>query len=482
MGDLNDIGVIGLGVMGANLARNLASHGFKVVGYDRNPAPGQALTQDHPEALVAVADTLAAFVASLARPRKLILLVNAGPAVDAVIAQLESLLDPGDVLVDAGNSLFSDTDRRLKAPRAWSLLGMGVSGGEEGALHGPAIMPGGDPAAFATIRPFLEAIAAKSASGPCVAYCGSGSAGHFVKMVHNGIEYGDMQLIAETVFLMRQGLSMTADAAADVFETWNRGDLDSYLVEITAHILRTPDPQGQNGAPLVDAILDQAAQKGTGQWTVIAAAELGVPIPTIAAAVEARTLSAGKARRVTASRRFPGPAKNLNTIGPDDLRDALYASKIASYTQGFDLLRQASTDHQYGTNLSAVARIWTGGCIIRARFLDDVAKAYTDDPVPDLLALAPFFAEALARREPAWRKVVAAATLAGLPIPGLAASLTWFDSLRTSPGSASMLQAQRDYFGAHTYERSDQPGTAVHTSWPGGQWEDPLAPLGNRPT
>ena len=466
MADLNDIGVIGLGVMGANLARNLASHGFRVAGYDRDPAPGLALVRDHPEAKVAVAASLAAFVAGLARPRKLILLVNAGPAVDAVIGQLEPLLEAGDVLVDAGNSLFSDTDRRIKDPRAWAFLGMGVSGGEEGALRGPAIMPGGDRAAFETLRPYLEAIAARSASGPCVAYCGSGSAGHFVKMVHNGIEYGDMQLIAETVLLLRQGLGLSAGAAAGVFEAWNRAELDSYLVEITARILRTPDPQSPDGAPLVDAILDQAAQKGTGRWTVMAAADLGVPIPTLAAAVEARNLSAARARRVTAAQRFPGPVGNLPGLGPDDLRDALYAAKIASYTQGFDLLRKASEDRQYGTSLPAVARSWTAGCIIRARFLEDVAQAFGQDPAPDLLALAPFFAAELERREPAWRKVVAAAALAGLPVPGLSASLAWFDTLRTSPGSASLIQAQRDYFGAHTYERRDQPGRAMHTAWP----------------
>ena len=280
-------------------------------------------------------------------------------------------------------------------------------------------MPGGDRAAYETLRPFLEAIAARSASGACVAYCGSGSAGHFVKMVHNGIEYGDMQLIAETVFLLRQGLGRTAAEAAAVFEDWNRGELDSYLVEITAAILRTPDPQGRDGAPLVDAILDQAAQKGTGRWTVMAAAELGVPIPTLAAAVEARSLSADKPRRVTAAMLYPAPGQGLGSLTPDDLRDALYAAKIASYTQGFDLLRKASEDRGYGTVLPDMARIWTGGCIIRARFLEAVVQAFSQDPAPELLAFAPFFADALQKREPAWRKVVAAAALAGLPVPGL---------------------------------------------------------------
>ena len=465
MAELNEIGVIGLGVMGANLARNLASRCFRVAGYDRDPAPGRTLALEHPEARVAVAGSLEAFVATLAPPRKIILLVNAGPAVDAVIAQIDPLLEPGDVLVDAGNSLYRDTERRLKEPRTWAFLGMGVSGGEEGALRGPAIMPGGDRAAYETLRPFLEAIAARGAAGPCVAYCGAGAAGHFVKMVHNGIEYGDMQLIAETVLLLRRGLGLTAAAAAKVFEDWNRGELDSYLVEITARILRTPDPQGRDGAPLVDAILDQAAQKGTGRWTVMAAAELGVPIPTLAAAVEARNLSAGRARRVAAAALFPGVTRDLGFVVAYDLRDALYAAKIASYAQGFDLLRTASEDLGYGTNLADVARIWTAGCIIRARFLDDVAAAFRSEPAPELLALAPFFAGELERRAPAWRKVVAAAALAGLPIPGLAASLAWFDTLRTVPGSASLIQAQRDFFGAHTFERLDRPLTPVHFPW-----------------
>lgn len=405
-----------------------------------------------------------AFVASLARPRKILLMVNAGPAVDAVLAQLDPLLEAGDVLADAGNSHFTDTDRRIRAPRAWSFLGMGVSGGEEGALKGPAIMPGGDPAAFETLRPCLEAMAARSASGPCVAYCGAGSAGHFVKMVHNGIEYGDMQLIAETAFLLRRGLGLSAPDAAQVFEDWNRGELDSYLVEITARILRTPDPQSSGF--LVDAILDQAGQKGTGAWTVLAAAEAGVPIPTIAAAVEARSLSADRPRRLAGAALFPTEPAALPSLPLDDLRDALYAAKIASYTQGFDLLRAASAAHGYGTELSEMARIWTAGCIIRARFLEDVRAAFLHTPAPDLLAFAPHFAEELRRREPAWRRVVSAAVSAGLPVPGLSASLSWFDTLCTARGTASLIQAQRDYFGAHTYERFDQPGQKVHTVWP----------------
>jgi 6-phosphogluconate dehydrogenase len=466
MARTNDIGVLGLGVMGASLARNLASRGYQVAGFNRSREAGLRLGREHPEAAIDVADTLEAFVASLGRPRKILVMVNAGAPVDEVLGHLGPLLEAGDVVADAGNSLFTDTERRVRAEHPWSFLGMGVSGGEEGALRGPAIMPGGDRAAFETLRPFLEAIAARSASGPCVAYCGSGSAGHFVKMVHNGIEYGDMQLIAETVLLLRQGLSLPAPAAAQVFEEWNRGALDSYLVGITATILRTPDPLSPQGAPLVDAILDQAAQKGTGAWTVMAAADLGTPIPTIAAAVEARSLSAAQPRRAAAAELWPRLHLGLGLIAVDDLRDALYAAKIASYTQGFDLLRRASLSRAYGTDLAEMARIWTAGCIIRARFLEDVRQAFTRRPEPELLAFTPFFAEELKRREPAWRRVVAAATLAGLPIPGLSASLAWFDTLRTTPGSAGLIQAQRDFFGAHTYRRSDQPGTPVHTLWP----------------
>ena len=465
MAQPNDIGVIGLGVMGANLARNLAGRGFRVAGYDRDPAPGQALARDHAEARIEMAASMEAFVAGLARPRKIILLVNAGPAVDAVLAQLHPLLEAGDVLADAGNSLFSDTERRIQEPRAHAFLGMGISGGEDGALRGPAIMPGGDRAAYEALRPFLEAIAARGPFGPCVAYCGRGSAGHFVKMVHNGIEYGDMQLIAETVFLLREGLGLTAPEAAQVFEAWNLGELESYLVAITATILRTPDPEGVEGAPLVDAILDQAAQKGTGAWTVRAAADLGVPIPTLAAAVEARSLSAGLARRIAAAGLFPAGDRKLEAIGLDQLRDALYAAKIASYAQGFDLMQKASDDRGYGIPLAAMARIWTAGCIIRARFLQEVAQAFAASPAPDLLVFAPFFADALRQREGAWREVVAAAARAGIPVPGLAASLAWFDTLRTSPGSAALIQAQRDFFGSHTYQRRDRPGRAVHTQW-----------------
>ena len=464
----NQLGVVGLGVMGGNLARNLASRGLRVAGYNRSPEISRALAAEHPEAGLDLADSLPELVARLERPRKLILMVNAGPSVDAVLDGLDGLLEEGDVVVDAGNSLFTDTDRRITraAGRPWRFLGMGVSGGAEGALKGPAIMPGGDPAAYEELRPLLEAIAARGSDGPTVGWCGHGSAGHFVKMVHNGIEYGDMQLIAEVAMLLREGLGQSGSKTAETFEGWNQGELSSFLVEITADIYRTPDPEKADGALLVDAILDQAGQKGTGRWTVVAAAELGVPIPTIAAAVDARNLSAARPLRLRAAGVLGERRAPLEGVSVEDLRDALYAAKIASYAQGFALLRAASLERGYGTDLAEVARIWTAGCIIRARFLDRVRAAFKAQPDLDLLALSADFAEELRRREGAWRRVVTAATAAGLPVPGLGASLTWFDTLRTARGSASLLQAQRDYFGSHTYERIDAPGKVVHTEWP----------------
>ena len=462
----NDVAVVGLGVMGANLARNFASRGLAVGGYNRSVSAARAVAAAHPEADLDVAASLAEMVAHLERPRRIVLLVPAGAPVDDVLDALDPLIEADDIVVDAGNSLFTDTDRRSARAdgRPWRFVGMGVSGGAEGALLGPAIMPGGDAEAWERLRPVLTSIAAKSEYGPCVAYCGRGSAGHFVKMVHNGIEYGDMQLIAETATLLRQGLGLEPEAVADTFSAWSAGDLDSFLIAITADIFRTRDPQGDG--LLVDAILDKAGQKGTGRWTVQAALDLGVAIPTIAAAVDARVMSAGRALRVEAEGVFGRPKGALAGVSVDDLADALYASKIASYTQGFAMLSAASEAHSYGTDLAEVARIWTAGCIIRARFLGRIAAAFRGDPAPALLALAPAFAAELSRRAPAWRRVVGAATAAGLAVPALAASLTWFDTLTTARGSASLIQAQRDYFGSHTYERLDAPGHAVHTEWP----------------
>jgi 6-phosphogluconate dehydrogenase len=466
IGRLNDIAVIGLGVMGGSLARNLASRGLAVGGYNRSPESAHALAAAHPEAKLDIADDLTQLVKGLERPRRLILLVPAGAPVDATLDALDPLLEDDDIVVDAGNSLFTDTDRRgaRAQERPWRFVGMGVSGGEEGALLGPSIMPGGDAPAWDRLRPVLESIAAASDSGPCVTYCGRGSAGHFVKMVHNGIEYGDMQLIAETAMLLRRGLGLPAEKVADVFAEWNAGDLESFLIEITADIFRASDDQRGEGL-LLDAVLDRAEQKGTGRWTVRTAIELGVAVPTIAAAVDARVMSSHRSLRVHAEEAFGG-ARDLAVkgIAPAQLGDALYAAKIASYTQGFSLLAAASQTFDYGTNLAEVARIWKAGCIIRARFLDRVREAFGED-APPLLALAPQFVADLVRRIDPLRRVVSAATAAGAPVPGLAASLTWLDTLTVALGSANLIQAQRDYFGSHTYERVESPGTCVHSEW-----------------
>ncbi len=462
----NDIAVIGMGVMGANLARNFASRGLSVGIYNRTQADAIAVAKDYPEAKFSRAESLESLVAGLKQPRRIILMVSAGKAVDAVLDALEPFLEKDDIVVDAGNSHFADTDRRCKrADQApWRFMGMGVSGGAEGALKGPSIMPGGDLQAWNELKESLQSIAAVADSGPCVAYCGSGSAGHFVKMVHNGIEYGDMQLIAESAVLMRQGLGMPSRAVADTFASWNEGELDSFLIEITTAIFRKEDPKNPN-ALLVDAIMDKAGQKGTGRWTVLAAVELGVAIPTITAAVDARALSAQKDLRVRAEKEFAPKRSSLTNITTDDLRKALYAAKIASYTQGFAMLRAASEERSYGCNFGEISRIWKEGCIIRAQFLDRVRDAFAQDAELPLLALAPSFQKDLAECLPSMRKVVSAALSAGLPVPGLAASLTYFDTLTTSHGSANLIQAQRDYFGSHTYERLDEPGVSVHTDW-----------------
>ena len=462
----NDIAVIGMGVMGANLARNFASRGLRVGVYNRTRAAAEKVVAEHPEADLDLAESLESLLAALSRPRRVVLMVSAGRAIDTVLDALDPLLEDGDIVVDAGNSHFADTDRRCARAHArpWHFVGMGVSGGAEGALNGPSIMPGGDIEAWNALRPVLEAAAARSDSGICVAYCGAGSAGHFVKMVHNGIEYGDMQLIAEVAVLMRQGLGMTARAVADTFAEWNQGELSSYLIEITADILRTPDPEREGGL-LVDAILDKAGQKGTGRWTVLAALDLGIAIPTIAAAVDARALSALKELRLRAEADYRPERASLLGVTTADIRDALYAAKIASYTQGFAMLRAASDERSYRTDLSEVARIWTAGCIIRAQVLDGIRTAYAGEPQLALLALAPSLRDEVTARWPGFRKVASSALQAGLAVPGLAASLSWFDTITTGSGSANLIQAQRDYFGSHTYERVDNPGVSVHTEW-----------------
>jgi len=461
-----EIGVVGLGVMGANLARNIASRGFRVAVFTRKIEATRKLAGAHPEAKFHVAEDLPDLVQSLERPRRILLMVPAGAPVDNVLDALDPLLDRDDIVIDGGNSLFTDTDRRNQRAesRPWRFVGMGVSGGAEGALRGPSLMPGGDHEAWERLRPLLESIAAESDSGPCVTYCGKGSAGHFVKMVHNGIEYGDMQLIAETAILLRRGLGLTPEEIANTFTFWNRGELESFLIELTAEIFRVPDPI-QPDAILLDSVLDRAGQKGTGRWTVRAALDLGVAIPTITAAVDARALSARLELRRKAEAALRGPSgRPIDGLTSGDLADALYAAKIASYTQGFALLSTASSEHGYGTVLSEVARIWTAGCIIRAGFLDRVQAAF--DAEPDaFLALTDAFRYDLAARIPTLRRVVSAAALAGHPIPALAASLTWFDTLSTARGSADLIQAQRDSFGSHTYERVDQPEVFVHSDW-----------------
>jgi 6-phosphogluconate dehydrogenase len=468
MQKLYDIGLIGLAVMGQNLVLNLERNGFRVKVYNRTKATTEAFLGG-PAAgkKIGAAYDLKEFVASLKRPRRVFLMVKAGPAVDAVIADLLPLLDPKDLIIDGGNSFFQDTDRRSREVEAagYQFIGTGVSGGEEGALWGPSIMPGGSRKAFALVEPFLTRIAAKVKGEPCVAYIGPGGAGHYVKMIHNAIEYGDMQLIAEAYDLLHRGLGLNAEELHDVFARWNKGVLSSYLIEITADIFTFSDPD--TGRPMVDVILDRAGQKGTGRWTSQNAFELGIPIPTINAAVEARNLSAFKKEREAASKAFPiaRPAwEGDREAMIDAVGAALYASKICSYAQGMALLRHASGEYRYDLNLSEIARLWRGGCIIRARFLNDVAAAFKRHPDLTNLILAPFFRDALLAGQSGWRRIIETAVTLGIPMPAMGASLAYFDGFRSERLPANLTQAQRDYFGAHTYERVDRPGI-YHTLW-----------------
>jgi 6-phosphogluconate dehydrogenase len=469
MAQNNSFGLIGLAVMGQNLVLNVESRGFSVSVYNRSAAVTREFVAAHPGKRLHGADTLAEFVASLARPRKIMLMVKAGAPVDAVIEQLLPLLDRDDIVIDGGNSLFTDTERRdaWLTPLGLRFIGAGVSGGEEGARKGPAIMPGGPASTWAVMQPIFEAIAAKVEGQPCVIHIGPGGAGHYVKMVHNGIEYGDMQLIAEAYALLRAA-GLSNDEMADVFERWNEGELQSYLIQITAKALRQRDPQ--SGEHVVDLILDKAGQKGTGQWTLLNAAEHAVVISTINAAVEARVLSSMKAARVAASTQLQGPA---GTLAVDRgalvamVHDALYASKIVSYAQGLDLMRTVSDKKGWALDLGGIAGIWRGGCIIRARFLGRITEAYRADAALPNLMLAPFFRDVLNRSQQAWRQVVALAVAQGLPVPAMSASLAYYDSYRSARLPANLLQAQRDFFGAHTYERVDRPaGQWFHTAWP----------------
>jgi 6-phosphogluconate dehydrogenase len=473
------IGVIGLAVMGENLALNVERNGFPVAVYNRSYDKTAAFVEGRARGTNVVgAETLSAFVAALERPRRILLMVKAGSPVDAVIEDLKPLLRPGDVVIDGGNSHFSDTDRRLAAlePGGITFVGMGVSGGEEGALWGPSLMPGGDQATYTRLEPILTRIAAQADSGPCVTWVGTGSAGHFVKMVHNGIEYGDMQLIAESYDLMRHGLGLSSVEIADTFAAWNEGELKSFLIEITAKIVAFPDDQ-RTRKVLIDQILDAAGQKGTGKWTTAAALDLGVPVPTITAAVDARILSSMKPLRVQGAKAYrlpPRPVRTGKRALLGQIRAALYASKICSYAQGFHLLARASAEHRYGTRLPEIARIWKGGCIIRAVFLDKIRRAFERNLDLENLLLDRELAKEVRGRVDDWRRTVVLAFELGIAPPAMAASLAYFDSFRRERLPANLIQAQRDLFGAHTYERIDRPGV-FHTNW-----SQPVAPPGAR--
>ncbi len=466
-----DIGLIGLAVMGQNLALNIDDHGFRVAVYNRSttkveafldgPAKGTNITGAH---------SPAELVSMLARPRKIILMIQAGVAVDQVIGQLLPHLESGDIIIDGGNSHFTDSNRRTRelAEQGILFLGCGISGGEEGARHGPSIMPGGSADAWPEVKPILQAIAAQVDGEPCCQWVGEAGAGHYVKMVHNGIEYGDMQLICEAYHLMRSALGMPVDEIEAVFSQWNRGPLDSYLIEITAQILGFRDEQGQ---PLIDRILDSAGQKGTGKWTGISALELGVPLTLIGEAVFARFLSALKEERERAAKRFPHqcPAYSGNRESAiNTIHDALYASKIISYTQGYMLMREAANHYGWRLHFGDIALMWRGGCIIRSRFLGDIKQAFDTNPQLENLLLTPFFSQAIEQAQTGWRKALILGIERSIPLPAFSAALAFFDSYRSARLPANLLQAQRDYFGAHTYERIDRPrGEFFHTDWIG---------------
>ncbi len=464
-----DIGLIGLAVMGQNLVLNMARNGYRVAVYNRTQATTDVFIAGEAAGESVVATTSVEELAqALKPPRRLLLMVKAGPAVDAVIEQVRPLLEPGDVIIDGGNSHSRDSERRAAELAASGIhfLGAGVSGGEEGALKGPSIMPGGPREAYALVEPVFTSIAARVNGDPCVAYIGPRSAGHYVKMVHNGIEYGFMQAIAEAYDLLRQGLGLSAAELQPIFARWNEGFLASFLVEITADVLSYVDEE--TGQPLVDLILDRAEQKGTGKWVSQDALDLGIATPTINAAVEARILSAFKAEREAASGVLPGPDgayRGDRAAFVDAVEGALVASAICSYAQGMALLGEASQEYEYGLDLSAIARIWRGGCIIRARFLDDMRAAYAEQPALPNLLLAPFFRQAVTERQAGWRRALQAALELGVPTPVMSASLAYYDGYRSARLPANLTQAQRDYFGAHTYERVDREGT-FHTDWP----------------
>jgi 6-phosphogluconate dehydrogenase len=464
----SDIGLIGLAVMGQNLVLNMERNGYQVSVYNRTEERTKEFMDGSASGKnIIPAYSIEEFIETLSQPRRIMIMVKSGAPVDAVIEQLKPYLDPGDLLIDGGNSYFKDTEHRTQALEAlgFSYLGVGISGGEEGALWGPSIMPGGQSQAYTHVEPIYTDIAAKVDGDPCVTYIGPRGAGHYVKMVHNGIEYGDMQLIAEAYDLLHHGLGLSSTELHGVFTTWNEDILASFLIEITADIFAYLDEE--SGVPLVELILDKAQQKGTGKWTSQEALVLGVPTPTINAAVEARILSAYKTERGKAALLYPGKKKRYR--GDHEtfiaaVKDALYASKISAYAQGMALLSAASREYEYDLKLAEVARIWRGGCIIRARLLEDIRTAYVEDPdLPNLL-LAPFFREALLSRQESWRHVLQTAVDLEIPTPAMGASLAIFDGYRRAMLPANLIQAQRDYFGAHTYQRVDREGT-FHTEW-----------------
>jgi len=468
-----NIGVVGLAVMGSNLARNLASRdGNTVAVYNRSPERTRLLTSEHPEAGFVASETIADFVASLSKPRTAIIMVQAGAGTDAVITSLSELFEPGDIIVDGGNADFTDTIRREKEQSAKGLnfVGAGISGGEEGALKGPSIMPGGSVEAYKTLGPILESIAAVVDGVPCVTHVGTDGAGHFVKMIHNGIEYADMQLISEAYDLLRKVGGHSPAAIAEVFTEWNSGDLESYLIEITAEVLRQVD--AKTGKPFVDIVLDEAGSKGTGVWTVQNALDLGVPVGGIAEAVFARAVSSHPEQRV-AFRSIVDARPEIAVVGhtfEDDVRQALYSSKVVAYAQGFDAIIAGAEKYGWKIDKGAIATIWRGGCIIRAQFLNRIVDAYANDPSIPTLLVDPYFAKAVADGEAAWRRIVSTAALSGIPVPGFGSALSYFDSLASERLPAALVQGQRDFFGAHTYKRADRPGT-FHTLWSGDHTE-----------